>query len=86
MMYACMSSPCEFVMCSELFVTRMVVPSWEEESGKYRGGQGGSGSQQGLGTERISNVLEAASEIQKDSFQIWIRTPWSQGSLMFGML
>ena len=68
------------------FVTRMVVPSREERSGKCWGGEGGSNSQQGQKGECICDGLEAPVEIQKDGFQIWNGTPWSHKSLIFGIV
>ena len=55
---ACMPIPTLRSMCSELFVTRMAAPSWEERSGKCWGGVGCSNSQQGQGRGRICDGLE----------------------------
>lgn len=79
----CVHVPTLHALCSKLFVTRMAAPTWEEESRKCGGGQGGSSSQQGPGKGWICDALGAPNELQKDSFHIWNKTPWSQGSLMF---
>ena len=81
-MYVCLSPSTWHVLRA---VTRMAASSWEEESWKCGGGRAGSSSQQEPGRGWICDVLETPSEIQKDSFQIWNGTSWSQGSLMFGI-